>query len=145
MILVDTSVWIDFFNGLDSVEAACLRDCIADAHPVTLPGLVLTEILQGLRSDADVERVAEALTAFEATPEMDSADYRQAAEIDRSCRRQGMTVRSTIDCLIAQLCLRHGYELLAKDRDFEAIARVFPLQRVGGSSIVHDTPWATAR
>lgn len=145
MILVDTSVWIDFFNGVDSAEAAHLRTCIVDAHPLVLPGVVLTEILQGLRSDADVERVAGVLSAFDRTPELDSTDYRQAADIYRRCRAQGFTVRSTIDCLIAQLCLRHGYELLAKDRDFDAIGRVFPLQRAGSTSVVHDRPRARAR
>ena len=140
MTLVDTSVWIDYFNGIDSAEARQLRDYIVDAHPMTAPGLVLTEILQGLRSDSDVERVTRTLSAFDPTPELDSTDYRQAAEIYRRCRSQGMTIRSTIDCLIAQLCLRHGYDLLAKDGDFDAIARVFPLRRVATVSVIHDRP-----
>ena len=145
MILVDTSVWIAFFNGVASAEATYLRTCLVDAHSLVLPGVVLTEILQGLRSDADVERVAGVLSALDATPELDTTDYRQAADIYRRCRAQGLTVRSTIDCLIAQLCLRHGYELLAKDRDFDAIGRVLPLLHAGSSSQVHDRPRATAR
>jgi hypothetical protein len=145
VILVDTSVWIDFFNGCDSTEAFYLTDCIADARPLTLPGLVLTEILQGLRSDGDVDRVSRVLSALDPSPELDRTDYRGAADIYRVCRAKGFTIRSTIDCLIAQLCLRHDYELLAKDRDFEAIARAFPLQRAGGTAVVHDQPRATAR
>ena len=81
MILVDTSVWIDFFNGHESVEAAHLRICIADVRPLTIPGLVLTEILVGVRSEAVADRVAGVLSAFDPTPELDSTDYRKAAEL----------------------------------------------------------------
>jgi predicted nucleic acid-binding protein len=142
MILVDTSVWIDFFNGYESVEAVHLRGCIEEMRPLTLPGVVLTEILLGMRSDEEAERVAHVLSAFDPMPELDATDYRKAAEIYRVCRTRGLTIRSTIDCLIAQLCLRHGYELLAKDRDFDSIAAFFPLQRVGNVLMVHDRPQA---
>ncbi len=145
MILVDTSVWIDFFNKIDSAEAAHLRSLVADARPLAIPGLVLTEILQGMRTETDAERVRHVLSAFDPTPELDPADYLKAAEIYRVCRNRGLTVRSTIDCLIAQLCLRHGYELLAKDRDFEAIARVFPRQRILCTPVLHDRPRASSR
>jgi predicted nucleic acid-binding protein len=145
VILVDTSVWIDFFNGYESVEAAYLRSCIADARPLTIPGLVLTEILVGTRTEAEAERLVNVLSAFDAAPELDSTDYQKAAEIYRVCRGRSVTVRSTIDCLIAQLCLRHGYELLANDRDFDAIAKAFPLQRVGSALVVHDRARATSR
>jgi predicted nucleic acid-binding protein len=142
MILVDTSVWIDFFNGHESVEAMHLRSCIEEMQPLTLPGIVLTEILVGMRTDAEAERVAEALSAFDPLPELDPTDYRKAAEIFRACRGRGFTIRSTADCLIAQLCLRHGYDLLAKDRDFDSIAAVFPLRRATSASMVHDRPRA---
>jgi predicted nucleic acid-binding protein len=142
LILVDTAVWIDFFNGSESVEALHLRACIADARPVVIPGLVLTEILMGLRTEAQATRIADLLDAFETAPELEPADYRQAAEIYRLCRGQGFTIRSTIDCLIARLCLRHGYELLARDRDFSTIAKVFPLQRVSTGLMVQDRPRA---
>jgi predicted nucleic acid-binding protein len=148
VILVDTSVWIDFFNGVDSTEAFYLHECIGGADPLILPGLVLTEILQGLRSDDDVERVARVLSAFDLAPELEITDYRAAAGIYRACRAKGFTIRSTIDCLLAQLCLRHDYELLAKDRDFDLIGRVFPIHRVGSTSstpVVHDRPRSTAR
>lgn len=142
MILVDTSVWIDFFNGHESVEALHLRSCIEESRPLTLPGIVLTEILLGVRTDVEAERVASALSAFDPMPELDSTDYRKAAEIYRVCRGHGFTIRSTIDCLIAQLCLRHGYDLLAKDRGFDSIATIFPLQRSGSALMVHDRPHA---
>ena len=138
MILVDTSVWIDFFNGYDSVEATYLRSCIVDGRSLTIPGLVLTEILQGVRTDVDAARVARVLSAFDVTPNMDSGDYEKAAALYRQCRTKGFTIRSTIDCLIAQLCLRHNYELLAKDRDFDSIGQLAALKRVASKATVHD-------
>ncbi|TLY66133.1 MAG: PIN domain nuclease [Gammaproteobacteria bacterium] len=130
MILVDTSVWIDYFNGYPSAEADLLTLCIAEARPVVLAGLVLTETLQGVRDADHAERVRRVLSAFELAPELARSDYEQAAAIYRACGARGTTPRSAIDCLIAQLCLRYGYELLTRDRDFEAIGRIFPLQRV---------------
>lgn len=140
MILVDTSVWIDFFNGHESVEATYLRTCIVDGQSLRIPGLVLAEILVGLRTDAEVKRVTEALSAFDKAPEIDGVDYVKAAELYRACRGRGHTIRSLVDCLLAQLCLRHDYELLAKDRDFVAIGEVSPLRRIGTRLMVHDRP-----
>jgi predicted nucleic acid-binding protein len=130
VILVDTSVWIDYFNGLGSIEVDFLTVCIAEQRPIVFPGLVLTEILLGVRNEAQADQVAATLRAFELAPELTRSDYEDAAAIYRACRARGMTVRSTIDCLIAQLCLRYDYELLTHDRDFEVIRRFFPLRRV---------------
>ena len=145
MILVDTSVWIDFFNGHQTVEATYLRSCITDARALVVPGLVLTEILMGLRTDADATRVADVLSAFDEAPLLDATDCQKAAELYRACRNRGLTIRSTIDCLIAQLCLRNGYVLLAKDRDFVAIAQVVPLERITIPLMVHDRPMPKSR
>jgi predicted nucleic acid-binding protein len=128
VIVVDTSVWIDYFNNYRSEEAAYLAVCIADARELAIPGLVLTEILFGVRTDAEAARLKRVMSAFDLTPELERADYEAAAELYRACRAHGITPRSTIDCLIAQLCLSYGYELLARDRDFTAIARVRPLK-----------------
>lgn len=130
MILVDTSVWIDFLNGHASGEAEVLAQLIEENQAITVPGLVLTEILCGLRSDAEAERIAKLLSAFASTPEPNRHDYLAAAGIYRTCRAQGQTIRSTIDCLIARICLRDDCRLLTKDRDFDAIARSFPLERL---------------
>jgi hypothetical protein len=128
MILVDTSVWIDYFNAYPSAEATYLTTCIAEATDLVIPGLVLTEILLGTRSDADAARIGHVLSALDVAPELERADYERAAGLYRACRARGITPRSTIDCLIAQLCLRHEYALLARDRDFEAIAKIAPLR-----------------
>lgn len=138
MILVDSSVWISFLNGVNSAEAAFLAVCIAEDRPLILPGLVRTEVLLGARTEADALRMSQSLSAYPLAPEPTPADYEQAAMIYRTCRGRGYTVRSAIDCLIAQLCLREGYELLAKDRDFDAIGNAFPLRRVPTGLMVHD-------
>lgn len=136
MILVDTSVWIDYFNTHASDEAAYLTLCIAEARDLVVPGLVLTEILLGAHGDIEAARISRVMSAFDLAPELQRADYEQAAGLYRACRARGITPRSTVDCLIAQLCLKNGYELLARDRDFTAIAQVSALRlTIPGSGV----------
>lgn len=135
-MLVDTSVWVDYFNGYPSPQADCLAEAIDGALPIVIPGIVLTEILLGLRSDAEAARIADLLTAFDPAPDLVREDYIEAAVIYRQCRGRGYTIRFTVDCLIAQVCLRNDYPLLSKDRDFKAIARCRPLAIVA----VAETP-----
>lgn len=130
-MLVDTSVWIDFFNGHASPEAERLSQAISEGEAIVLPGVVITEILAGLKNDAEAERIADLLTAFDVVPEFTIQDYTEAARLYRTCRAKGVSIRSMIDCLIALACLRDQHPLLSKDRDFEAIGHLFPLQRVG--------------
>lgn len=138
MILVDSSVWISFLNGVNSAEAAFLGICIAEDRSLIMPGLVRTEVLLGARTEADALRISKSLSAYPLVPEPTWSDYERAALIYRTCRGRGYTIRSTIDCLIAQLCLRDGYELLAKDRDFDAIGSTYPLRRVPTRLMVHE-------
>jgi hypothetical protein len=126
--LVDSSVWIALLNGEESAEAECLRQAIVDHRLVLVPGLVLTEVLQGLPGDAEAQRVGALMAAFPAPPELVLDDYRSAAALYRACRARGTTPRSTIDCLLAQICLTLDVSILARDRDFELIARVAPLK-----------------
>jgi hypothetical protein len=130
VILVDTSVWIDFFNGHRSAHADRLAAAIDGGEAIALPGLVITEVLLGLRSDAKADRILQLLDAFGPGPEPTRADHVAAARLYRTCRSKGVTIRSTIDCLIAQLCLRDGLSLLTRDRDFAGVARCAPLQLV---------------
>ena len=138
MILVDSSVWISFLNGVNSAEAGFLAVCIAEDRPLIIPGLVRTEVLVGARTEADALRMSQSLSAYPLVPEPTPSDYERAAAIYRTCRGRGYTVRSAIDCLIAQLCLRDGYELLARDRDFDVISKAYPLRRVPTRLMVHD-------
>jgi predicted nucleic acid-binding protein len=138
MILVDSSVWISFLNGANSAEAAFLAVSIAEDRPLIIPGLVRTEVLSGAPTEADALRLSQSLSAYPLVPEPTPADYERAAGIYRTCRTRGYAIRSAIDCMIAQLCLRDGYELLAKDRDFDAIGNAFPLRRVPTRLMVHE-------
>ncbi|NJM95131.1 MAG: PIN domain nuclease [Acaryochloridaceae cyanobacterium CSU_5_19] len=126
-MLVDTSVWIDYLNGYHSPQADWLARAIAIDAPIVLCGVVLTEILLGL-PETEANQIEILLQAFPLTCEPERQDYCAAAQLYRTCRSQGLTIRSVIDCLIAQICLKHEYSLLAKDRDFVHIARYFPLQ-----------------
>ena len=129
-MLVDTSVWIDFLNGHASAHADRLGQAIANGETIAVPGLVLTEVLLGLKTDAQALKIANLLSAFDPVAELQRAGYSQAAALYRRCRSKGFTVRSTIDCLIAQMCLRDGLPLLTKDRDFESIAKCSSLRLV---------------
>ena len=129
-MLVDTSVWVDHFNGYESTPQARLDRALRDDEPVLLCGIVLTEILMGLGAEAEAARIADLLRAFDFVPDPVSDDYVAAAGLFRACRARGLTIRSTIDCVIAQLCIRDGTPLLTKDRDFSSIARVAPLRLV---------------
>jgi predicted nucleic acid-binding protein len=129
-VIVDTSVWIDFFNGHPSPQAQRLARAIEDGEAIALPGLVYTEILLGLKNDAEAKRIAQLLQAFDWVAEPAQADYVQAAKLYRQCRAKGIPIRSTIDCVIAQLCLRDGLPLLAKDRDFDRITQHVALKLV---------------
>lgn len=127
-MVVDSSVWIALLNGKNNAESQHLKRAIIEDRPVLEPGLVLTEVLQGLSDDADARRVSALMAGFPAPPELNMDDYRNAAALYRTCRARGTTPRSTIDCLLAQTCLKLNVPILARDRDFELIARVAPLQ-----------------
>ncbi len=129
-MLVDTSVWIDYFNGYTSPEAERFAKAIGNDETIDLPGIVWTEILLGLRTETEAARIQNLLDAFDTVKEPTHQDYLESARIYRVCRNKGFTIRSTIDCLIAQLCLRDNLPLLSKDRDFKHISQCFPLRLI---------------
>jgi predicted nucleic acid-binding protein len=120
-VLVDTSAWVDFLNGHPSPAATALTQLISGEDDVCTCGIVVAEVFQGLRREKTRDQIAELfgqLTFLEAA----GIDlYFRAAEIYRSLRREGRTVRSTIDCLIAVIAEQNGCGVLARDRDLEAI------------------------
>jgi predicted nucleic acid-binding protein len=120
MILVDSSVWIDYFNGLATEESDALDDLLG-REPILIGDLILTEVLQGFRRDAD-HRKARALME---TLELRTLGGRQiaiaAADNYRALRRRGITPRKTIDMIIGAYCLVHGLLLLHADRDFDVL------------------------
>ena len=122
MILVDTSVWIDFFAGRDLPHVAKLEQSILDNEDLALSGIILTEILQGIPDDATYRRVRRYLSVLIMLP-MPESVFVRAAELYRKLRKQGITIRKTNDCIIAATALEHQCQLLHNDKDFVAIAK----------------------
>lgn len=126
MIIVDTTIWADWFKGVDSPTADRLTLAM-ERHDVGLVPPVLTEVLQGFRADGDFERARSLLVQLPVLA-LDVEGHVAAARLFRRLRRRGVTVRGTIDCIIAQTCIAAGVELLSTDQDFAAIARHTPLR-----------------
>lgn len=118
MIVVDSSVWIDYFNGTSTPEGDRL-DRYLDTEVIVVGDLVLAEVLQGFRRDQDHRAARGALTQLEVVSMVGSAVAIKAADNFRTLRRRGVTVRKTIDCLIATFCVENQYRLLFSDRDFD--------------------------
>ena len=127
MILVDTSVWIDFFRGTESPQAQRLEHAIRDRENLALCGIVLTETLQGIRDDAQYQRVRQHLKPLILLP-MDERIFTLAADLYRELRRQGRTIRKTNDCIIAATAIAHGVPLLHNDKDFDTLSQHAPLR-----------------
>lgn len=122
MIVVDTSVWIDVLNDSPTPHAQRCVELIESGEPVALTDVVLTEILQGLRSDREAALVERHLRAFPVLRLEDLDDFVLAAKLYRTARRAGVTIRKTVDCLIAAPCVRTGAPLLHADEDFDRLA-----------------------
>ena len=121
MIVVDSSVWIDWFNGADTRETALL-DGILGTEPVIAGDLILAEVLQGFGDDRDVRRARAAFDTLIFAPMVGRDIALASARNYRTLRARGVTVRKTIDMLIATFCIENGHALLHADRDFEAMA-----------------------
>ncbi len=121
MILVDTSVWVDFLRGTNSRERHALHRLINDEEDISITEIIFTEILQGIKEDKDFKRVKECLLEFPIYKPKGIATYLKATEIYRACRKKGKTVRKTVDCIIAAISIENGLTLLHKDSDFDSI------------------------
>jgi predicted nucleic acid-binding protein len=132
-VIVDTSVWIDFFAGRHTWQVAVVSQELDDEQPVGLTDVVYTEILQGIRNDGDLLTVERQLLAMDILPLEGLDDFRAAALLYRAARRQGLTIRRTTDCLIAAVCIRTGRPLLHHDADFDRLAQVSALELVAAS------------
>lgn len=122
MIFVDSSVWVDFFNGVPSAEAARLDELLA-SHVVCLGDLVLMEVLQGFRHERDYRTARQLLIGLEVFEVGGRERATRAADNFRQLRAKGATVRKTVDCFIATFCIDNGLPLLHADRDFEPFQR----------------------
>jgi predicted nucleic acid-binding protein len=127
VILVDSSVWIDLLNNVITEPVRRLRELIPTT-PLLIGDLILCEVLQGLRTDAQARLVERALRSFEAVSLVDSELAVKAAANYRVLRRRGITIRKTIDVLIGTFCIERGHMLLHSDRDFAPMERFLGLQ-----------------
>lgn len=130
MVIVDTTVWIDYLTGAINAETGWL-DREIDRQRLGLTDIILCEILQGIRDDASFGRVLRELNRFELFQTGGRGLAIHAARNFRRLRQKGFTVRKTIDCWIATFCLREGHTLLHRDRDYD------PFESVLGLAVIH--------
>jgi predicted nucleic acid-binding protein len=127
LILVDSSVWIEYFKGTITTQTEML-DGLLGQQPMAIGDLILTEVLQGFNRDRDVNHARKMLTSLMVV-ELGSQEIAiQAAKNFRALRKLGVTVRKTINTVIATRCIESGYELLHNDRDFDPFAKYLGLR-----------------
>jgi predicted nucleic acid-binding protein len=131
MIVVDTSVWIDYFNGRPT-PAANLLDSLLERERLAVGDLILAELLQGFRSDLDFRRALDFLSAFEFQTMVGREVAIDSARNYRRLRARGVSVRKTIDVMIGTFCIQNGHQLLHTDRDFDPMERYLGLDVVRG-------------
>ncbi|MEP7134161.1 MAG: PIN domain nuclease [Chloroflexota bacterium] len=118
MLVVDTTVWVDYFNGAENPQTNYLH-AVLDQTPILIGDLILAEVLQGFRHDPDFEKVRRALGKYVQVHMVNPALAVQSARNYRFLRQKGITVRKTIDSLIATYCIENDHELLHNDSDFD--------------------------
>jgi len=123
LILVDSSVWIDYFNGRSTPQTAKLDELLGQ-EDLAVGDLVLVEVLQGFRDKREFEAARRLLLSLTVVDLCGPDIAIQAARNYRSLRSRGLTVRKTIDCVIATYCIESGHELLHSDRDFDVFERL---------------------
>ncbi len=129
MIIVDSSVWIDYFTGKTTPQADKL-DSLLGEQPIAIGDLILTEVLQGFRSDKDFRKARELLMSLNIVNILDTRIALKSAANVRALRKKGITVRKTIDTIIATYCIENKRPLLYSDRDFQPFHRHLKLKRV---------------
>jgi predicted nucleic acid-binding protein len=127
VILVDSSVWIDLLNNVVTEPVRRLRELIPTT-PLLIGDLILYEVLQGFRTDAQARLVERSLRRFEAVPLIDPELAVKAAANYRLLRSRGITIRKTIDLIIGTYCIERGHALLHSDRDFAPMESFLGLQ-----------------
>ena len=127
MIVVDTTVWIDFLAARGTVFDRHLAELLEADAPIALVDIVYCEILQGIRDEEASRRIRLSLLAHPILRPRGLATFEVAANLYRAGRGRGLTIRRSVDCLIAATCLENEAEIYHNDRDFDALARVSAL------------------
>lgn len=121
MVLVDTTVWIDFFQGKSGKHVKALEELIINDEEICVCGMILTEVLQGIKLQRDFFRTKNLFEALVYLP-MSKDTFVLSARLYRSLRKKGATIRKPIDCMIASVAIENNLPLLHNDRDFYWIA-----------------------
>jgi len=127
VIVVDTTVWIDFLEARGTTFDRHLTELIEEQAPISLVDIVYTEVLQGIRDEEIFRQIRVSLRAHPILRPRGLETFETAANLYRTARRRGLTIRRSVDCLIAATCLETGAEIYHNDRDFDALARVSDL------------------
>ena len=122
MVLVDSTVWIDFFAARSSGHVVALENLIRNREDICACGIVLTEVLQGIRKDSEFKKTRDLFNNLLFLP-MPYPVFLEAAEIYRGLRCKGITIRKSMDCMIASVAIENDIPLLHNDKDFEAIEK----------------------
>jgi len=122
MVLVDTTVWIDFFAARSSGHVVALENLIRNREDICTCGIVLTEVLQGIRKDSEFKKTRDLFNSLLFLP-MSYPVFLKAAEIYRGLRRKDITIRKSVECMIASVAIENDILLLHNDKDFEAIEK----------------------
>jgi predicted nucleic acid-binding protein len=126
MIVADTSVWIDYVRGIDAPHTNLL-DYALDRNRIITGDLIITEFLQGFRREKDYQAAREIMESLEYHDFVGKKIALQAAQNFRILQKNGITVRKTIDVIIATFCIENGFALLHNDRDFDAMEELLGL------------------
>jgi predicted nucleic acid-binding protein len=129
MVLIDTTVWVDLFSGLTTSQVTTLESLITRREDICSCGVILTEVLQGIRDYKEHAKTQAIFSNLLYLP-MTRETFLLAAHIYRSLRARGITIRNSIDCMIAAVCIENKVALLHHDRDFALISKNFDLEIV---------------
>ena len=127
MIVADTSAWIDYFRGVEAPHTDLLDRALSESR-VIIGDLILAELLQGFSSDREYQTAKHLMDGLEYRDFVGKDMAMAAAQNSRALRRQGITVRKTIDVLIATFCMENGFGLIHNDRDFDPMEQLLGLR-----------------
>lgn len=127
MVLVDTTVWIDFFAGQTLTHIETFESLLEQEEDICICGIILTEVLQGIRKETEFKKTKNLFNSLIFLP-MSYSTFLQSAEIYRKLRQRGITIRKSIDCMIASVALENNIPLLHNDKDFLPIERYCKLK-----------------
>jgi predicted nucleic acid-binding protein len=122
-LLIDTSIWIDFFNGVDSDNVSIFNSYLENDFPIFICPVIIQEILQGIKSEKEFRQVKDSLFALNVLNDDSIETALGAVRIYRKLRGKGITIRKSNDCLIAYYAIKYSLKILHRDRDFDNIMK----------------------